>query len=434
LLCRSQIITDPIIIPRDHHRVSRADISGNALRVLNRLHSCGHQAYLVGGGVRDLLLGHRPKDFDVATDATPEQVRAIFRNCRLIGRRFRLAHVIYGRDVIEVATFRGSHKPDQAEQHQTDNGMLMRDNVWGTLEEDAERRDFSVNALYYNIADFSIVDYAGGMRDLERGILRMLGDAETRYREDPVRMLRALRFAAKLDFDIDPEADEPIPELACLLDDVPAARLFEEVLKLFMGGYAEVVYDLLQDYALFERLFPPTARALADAPESAEDLLVRGLVNTDKRVLYGKPVTPGFLFAVLLWEPVRQLAERNLAGGDDQAVAVQRASSAVLVEQVKRVSIPRRFSTMSREIWHLQHRFHTTKGKRPQRLASHPRFRAAYDFLQLRGAAGEVDPALVEWWRAYYEASETVHADAPKKKRRPRRRGRKPAATGDNAP
>ncbi len=395
--------------------------------MLNRLHRAGHQAYLVGGGVRDLLLGHQPKDFDVATDATPEEVRAIFRNCRLIGRRFRLAHVIYGRDIIEVATFRGAHVDEG--QPRTENGMLMRDNVWGTLEEDAWRRDFSVNALYYNIADFSIVDHVGGMRDLENRLLRLLGDPETRYREDPVRMLRALRFAAKLDFDLDPEADEPIPELAHLLDDVPAARLFEEVLKLFMGGHGEVVYEMLRDYELFGRLFPGTASALEDAPETSLRLLSQGLRNTDQRILYGKPVTPGFLFAVLLWEPVRQLAARREAEGDDRAVAVQRASAEVLAAQTRRVSIPRRFSTMSREIWHLQHRFHATTGKRPQRLASHPRFRAAYDFLQLRASAGEVDPALVEWWRGLYEASDLVQGDAPaRRKRRPRRRNRKPAA------
>ncbi|MDQ7075512.1 MAG: polynucleotide adenylyltransferase PcnB [Gammaproteobacteria bacterium] len=281
------------IIPRSEHGVSRNNISKNALKVLYRLNDAGFRACLVGGGVRDLLLGLKPKDFDIATSASPEEVRALFRNCRLIGRRFRLAHVLYGREVIEVATFRASHR--DGEDGRTDaGGRIMRDNVFGDIAEDALRRDFSVNALYYDIKDYSIHDYAGGMADVSARLLRLIGDPVTRYKEDPVRMLRAVRFAAKLDFEIAPEASDPIADLASELGEIPPARLFEEVLKLFHSGHAVKSLELLHDYYLLDYLFPHAAKKLGDDDESTWDLLERGLNNTDQRIRAGKSVTPAF--------------------------------------------------------------------------------------------------------------------------------------------
>lgn len=285
------------MIPRAEHGISRKDISDNALKVLYRLHNAGYQAYLVGGCVRDLLLGLHPKDFDVATDAEPEQIKALFRNCRLIGRRFRLAHIVFGRDVIEVATFRGHHNGEQQGEgdklsRRSDEGLLLRDNVFGSIEEDAERRDFTANAMYYNIADFSVTDFANGMQSLKERKLHLIGDPETRYREDPVRMLRAVRFAAKLDMQISAEAGDIIPGLAPLLANIPAARLFEEVLKLFLAGRAEQTFDLLQEYGLFGQLFP-MLQPMLKVPDSKESLFVRQvLINTDHRINNELRVTP----------------------------------------------------------------------------------------------------------------------------------------------
>ena len=402
--------------------------------MLYRLKDAGYDAYLVGGGVRDLLLGREPKDFDVATNATPEQVKATFRNCRLIGRRFRLAHVHFGREIIEVATFRAAQPPADAVA-QSDNGMILRDNVYGTIEEDALRRDFTVNALYYDIRDFSVVDYAGGMQDLQEGVLRLMGDPETRYREDPVRMLRAARFAAKLGFKLHPDTEAPIAELAGLLADVPSARLFEEVLKLFMGGYGVASFEKLRHYGLFGQLFPDTEAALATEEEGfPHTLVLEGLANTDARVREGKPVTPAFLFAVLLWEPVRLRAMAlEQAEGISTIAALNAAASDIIERQLARVSIPRRFSVPMREIWTMQPRFHFTRGKRPKRLAAHPRFRAAYDFLLLRARAGEVEQALADWWTDFQDTgeppAEAQSEERPRSRRRRggRRRRRKPA-------
>ncbi|RTZ80861.1 MAG: polynucleotide adenylyltransferase PcnB, partial [Gammaproteobacteria bacterium] len=388
---------------RSEHNISRANISESALKVLYRLKKSGYQAYLVGGGVRDLLLGREPKDFDVATDATPEQVKAVFRNCRLIGRRFRLAHVRFGREIIEVATFRSA---DFGKAEQSANGMVLDDNLYGTIEEDALRRDFTINALYYNIADFSVIDYSTGMADLETGLLRLLGDPETRYREDPVRMLRAVRFAAKLGFNIEPATEAPIHHLGHLLEDIPPARLFEEVLKLFISGYAVSTFEKMRHYDLFAWLFPQTEEALShEEHEFPLTLVLKGLENTDRRLAQEKPVTPAFLFAVLLWEPLRRMAEElERTQGLPPYAAIQQAAGLVIERQVQRVSIPRRFTTPMREIWGLQPRFHNTKGKRPARLLAHPRFRAAYDFLLLRAEAGEADPELATWWTRYQES------------------------------
>jgi poly(A) polymerase len=427
----------PLIIPRPEHNISRAFISENAVKVLYRLRAAGFQAHLVGGGVRDLLLGREPKDFDVATDARPEQVRQIFRNCRLIGRRFRLAHVQYGSEIIEVATFRATNLSEEEDggDRATENGMILRDNVYGNIEEDAFRRDFTVNALYYNIDDFSVVDYVGGMADLRSGTLRLIGDPEIRYREDPVRMLRAVRFAAKLGFLIAPECEVQIPRLARLMEAVPPARLFEEVLKLFLAGSAVPAFEKLRHYHLFEELFPATDEALShEDHEFPITFVLQALQNTDDRIREGKPVTPVFLFAALLWEPVRRRYEALLAGGElPPYPAMEQAASEVLAEQSRHVAIPKRFTLPMRELWNLQHRFEQRTGKRPFSLLSHPKFRAAYDFLVLRAAAGEVETELADWWTQFQggevaERGKMVSNDGEGGARKRRRRRRKKPA------
>jgi len=384
--------------------------------------------------VRDLLLGREPKDFDVATDASPEEVKAVFRNCRLIGRRFRLAHVHFGREIIEVATFRGMQQASFPADRAADNGMLIRDNVYGTIEEDALRRDFTINALYYNVEDFSVIDYARGLEDLELGLLRLLGVPEVRYREDPVRMLRAVRFAAKLGFRIDAACETPLLELGRLLHSVPAARLFEEILKLFMSGTAVQAFEKLRHYNLFAELFPDTDEKLAhEEHDFPITFVVRGLHNTDVRIREGKPVTPAFLFAVLLWEPVRQLTESSVASGESPAIAIQQSGAEVISRQISRISIPKRFSMPMREIWQLQHRFEQRGGKRVKRLLSHPRFRAAYDFLVLRAEAGEADEALAKWWTEIQEVEPELQNSMINKQGgtngRKRRRRRRPRST-----
>lgn len=398
------IAGDPHIIPRPDHPISRQHISDNALKVLYRLHKSGFDAYLVGGGVRDLLLGIQPKDFDIATNAEPDEVRALFKNCRLIGRRFRLAHVRFGREIIEVATFRalaGNGASDDRE-HDDDTGRILRDNVFGSLEEDAFRRDFTVNALYYNIADFSVVDYTGAMADIRDRLLRLIGDPETRYREDPVRMLRAARFAAKLNFDLAPETAAPIPELASLLGDVPPARLFDEVLKLFMSGQAVATFDWLRKLNLFAPLFP-MSDAILDESEIDLAFVRAALRNTDKRIAADKPVTPAFLFAAFLWPAVKRQRETLEADGASPAEALAGAASLVAAQCQHHVAVPRRFSTPMREMWQLQPRLGRTHGKRVLRMLGHPRFRAAYDFLLLRAEAGDADPTLAEFWTELQE-------------------------------
>jgi len=400
------------VIPRAEHDVSRKDISDNALKVLYRLHNAGYQAYLVGGCVRDLLLGLHPKDFDVATDAEPEQIKALFRNCRLIGRRFRLAHIVFGRDVIEVATFRGHHNSEEPGtsdklSRRSDEGLLLRDNVFGSIEEDAERRDFTANAMYYNIADFSITDFANGMQSLKERKLHLIGDPETRYREDPVRMLRAVRFAAKLDMQISAEAGDIIPRLAPLLANIPPARLFEEVLKLFLAGRAEQTFDLLQEYGLFGQLFPMLQPMLRVA-DSKENLFVRQvLINTDDRINNDQRVTPAFIYAAMLWYPMEQrfdelMAESGLSPHDAYNMAI----NDVLQAQQKRIMIPKRFSMPIRDIWVLQQRLPKRFGRRAYQLLEHPKFRAGYDFLLLRASVegGELEEQA-KWWTDFQDAS-----------------------------
>jgi poly(A) polymerase len=402
------------------------------LKVLYRLKEAGYQGFLVGGAVRDLLLGITPKDFDVATNALPEEVRRLFRNCRLIGRRFRLAHVHFGQEIIEVATFRAAASPEREDDEQGDaeldveeadadsdseiaappgvaddpahrafdtTGRILRDNIYGTIDEDVWRRDFAANGLYYNIDDFSIWDFVDGVADVRARRLKLIGDPETRYREDPVRMLRAVRFAAKLDFSIEASTEVPIRKLAYLLDGVPPARLFDECLKLFLSGFGAKSFRLLQHYHLFEHLFPMSAAAMKLPPYAyAQEMLELGLENTDARIAADKPVTPTFLFAILLWAAVlRELNEQSAGPAPDLSQLMQ-ACDTVLRAQQSRVSIPRRFAVPMRELLMLQPRFSRRSGVKSLSILQHPRFRAAYDFLLLRAQAGVADPELAQWW------------------------------------
>jgi len=423
------------IVSRAEHPVSRKDISENALKVLYRLNKSGYEAYLVGGGVRDLLLGKHPKDFDVATNAHPEQIKQLFRNCRLIGRRFRLAHILFGKEVIEVATFRGHH--DDAEAHlakQDEAGQLLRDNVYGTLEEDAERRDFTVNALYYNIADFSIYDFAGGLADLEARQLRMIGDVENRYREDPVRMLRAVRFAAKLQLEIAPETEAPIHRLAELLGNIPPARLFEEILKLFLAGHGLATLRALQHYGLLAPLFPGLADTLQQQP-GWQAFIEQALTDTDARIQQEKRVSPAYLLAALLWPQLqRQLVEYDQMAPLD---AMNHACSTVLEQQSRHIAIPRRFAATIRDIWVLQLRLPRRGGRRAQRLLEHPKFNAGIDFLKLRAQCQQDAEmqALYQWWSEFAQSGQpqcqALHnlddnAAAPRKRSGKGRRRRRP--------
>ncbi|OQW73316.1 MAG: poly(A) polymerase [Proteobacteria bacterium ST_bin11] len=433
------------IYPRSEHCISRAQISENALKVLQRLKKADYEAYLVGGCVRDLLLGREPKDFDVATNASPEQIKQVFRNCRIIGRRFRLAHVFFGREIIEVATFRGSEL-EESDQHVVhEDGRLLRDNVFGTLEQDVWRRDFTVNALYYNIRDFSVVDYTGGMQDHAAAVMRLIGDPEVRYREDPVRMLRAIRFAVKLGFTLHPDTEKPIYAQADLLKSIPSARLYDEVIKLFLSGYGLQTFEMLRHYGLFAILFPDTDRCLASEDQDFPRLfLIRALENSDNRFNDGKTLTPYFLLAALLWEPLQLAAQKRIAHGESETLAYQNAANEVLTKQIKITALPRHITQSMREVWFLQNKFSRTVGPRPYRLIEQPKFRAAYDFLRLRAETGGADPELVEWWTGFQVAddAERERMTAPPKsgngKSRNRKTGRyrsraKPAPIGNDA-
>lgn len=423
----------PQIISEDQHHITNKHISNGALKVIRTLNDHNYEAYLVGGGVRDLLLGEHPKDFDIATNATPEQVKQLFRSARIIGRRFRIVHVRFGREILEVTTFRGTHnakvqargkRPANAKSAANEDGMLLRDNVYGTMEEDAIRRDFTINALYFNTINGELIDYTNGLADLDQQIIRIIGDPASRYQEDPVRMLRAARFAGKLGFSIEKSTAEPIHELAENLQAIPAARLFEEVLKLFMSGYALKAYQQLRAFPLFEQLFPQTAEFL-DQPQY-QLLIEQGLINTDKRIQAGKTVTPAFLFAVLLWPAVdrrqRQLADHE---GVPALAAMHQASHEITLSQQQQTAIPKRFSIPMREIWDMQLRFNNRRGKKAQNLLHNRRFRAAYDFLLLREQAGEDTGGLGQWWTDYQQ---DPNNQAPKKtehrprKPRPRKR------------
>lgn len=427
-------IDQPTVIPRAEHTISRADISANALKVLYRLRGTGYRACLVGGGVRDLLLGREPKDFDVVTDAHPEDIYRLFRNCRLIGRRFRLAHVHFGKEIIEVATFRG-HQADGEDMDEAempaDEDRIISDNIYGSIEEDAWRRDLTINALYYDIDTFAVLDYVEGMADLKAGLIRLIGDPQLRYREDPVRMLRAVRFAAKLGFRLHPDTEWPLSELGHLLKTIPPARLFDEVLKLFLNGYAVQTFELLRHYRLFDHLFPEIEQTLCRQEQNYPRTLVScALANTDKRIDQDKPVTPAFLFAAFLWYPFRERLEGLLAAGENEYSAIQLAADKAIQAQLQYTAIPRRFSLPMKEIWALQPRFQMRSGRRPLRLLTHPRFRAAYDFLLLRAEAKEDVAELADWWTWFQtlEESEREKAMRSTTKTKHRRRRRRRAA------
>ncbi|KGJ99209.1 polynucleotide adenylyltransferase PcnB [Thalassotalea sp. ND16A] len=402
----------PIVYDRAEHNISRKELSDNALKVLYRLNKGGYDAYLVGGGVRDILLGEHPKDFDIATNATPEQIKKLFRNCRLIGRRFRLAHIVFGRDIIEVATFRGHHdsaeeKQTKAHSKQSEHGMLLRDNIYGSIDEDAERRDFTINALYYSIKDFKVYDFANGVSDINDKVIRLIGDPETRYREDPVRMLRAVRFATKLDMQIEKNTEAPIRELSSLMANIPAARMFEEYLKLFLGGKAQVNFHRLADYDLLQYFFPHISQSVKTEPNgNAVKFVDRVLFNTDKRINEGKRVTPAFLLAAVIWYKLEQSYSALMANSD---IAFQDAFFAamneIMGEQQRCIAIPKRFQQPMKDIWFLQQKLMRREGARAFKVLEHPRFRAGYDFLLLRGEieGGEL-AELATWWTNFQEA------------------------------
>jgi poly(A) polymerase len=402
------------VLSRDRHCISRKNISQGCLRVLYTLNDSGYQAYIVGGAVRDLLLGKKPKDFDVATNATPEQVKAQFRHARIIGRRFRIVHVTMGREIIEVSTFRGtntesieiqgeklSRKVKHIESAHSESGMILRDNVYGTLEEDVQRRDFTVNALYYTVRNFEVADYVNGMADLEKRQLRMIGDPEQRYREDPVRVLRAIRLSAKLDFSIEEETARPISDLAPMLESIPAARLFDEVLKLFFAGQSLKTYQLLKQHNVFRYLFPASARII-DSGEISDKLLLEAFTSTDNRIRDLKSITPAFLLAAILWPALQQEFIANKNRRMPPMVAMHQAAQTVISNQVDRISIPKRFSIPIREIWEFQLRL--PRRQRANALLANKRFRAAYDFILLREKSGEDLQGIGQWWTEYQEA------------------------------
>ncbi|CBL45586.1 Poly(A) polymerase [gamma proteobacterium HdN1] len=443
----------PELVPVSQHGFPASKVSPGARRVLETLTQSGYSAYLVGGSIRDGLLGISPKDFDVATNATPEQIRQLFRSCRLIGQRFRLAHVRMGREIIEVATFRGHHHPDDDDDESnseeagnqkprrasvSDEGMILRDNVFGTEHEDAMRRDFTANALFYRLSDGAIVDHVGGFADIQSRRLRLIGDPDTRFREDPVRILRAIRFAAKLDFAIDETLVKPIRDLGGLLDHVPAARLFEEIQKMFLSGYAAPVWQKLLEFGLAPQLFP----LLVNLSDADHQMIRIAMQNTDTRIAEEKPVTPAFLLAVLLWPSLKREWERLKEDEDSAAPQFQQAAYRVISAQNHRISIPRRFQQPMREIWDLQQRLPRRQGKRADQVLEHPRFRAAYDFLLLREQAGEVPSGLAAWWERYQAADEStrrqmiseLNTGAPRKSRRRRRRPPANASLPPSAP
>lgn len=399
-------VEGPHIVTSGDHPLKSSHISNGALKTVEVLEEQGYQAHLVGGCVRDLLLGLRPKDFDVATNATPEEVAKLFRRSRIVGRRFRIVHVYMGREVVEVTTFRAGHGDDTSSSSvKTEDGLLLRDNVYGNINEDAQRRDFTVNALYYHPRDNSVYDYANGLRDIEQRKLVIIGNPETRYREDPVRMMRAARFAAKLGFQIDPATAAPIAPLGHLLAEVSPARLFDEMLKLFLSGQGLATFRQLQELGLTKHLFPQTHACLSgDQGVFNLEFLEQALTNTDKRIRNNQRVTPAFLLAALLWPAVvRQQAEYE-AKGETQAMAMQKAGGLVVARQIDRTAIPRRFSQPMREIWELQLRLPHRYGTRAEHLVSLPRFRAAYDFILLREQSGEDLEGLGHWWTKYQEA------------------------------
>ncbi len=421
---------DPSVIPHSKHGIRRDAISNGSRRTVETLQENGYKAYVVGGAVRDLLAGIKPKDFDVATDATPEQVRQCFRRSRIIGRRFQIVHVMMGQETIEVTTFRGHHgQQDSHRAHTDEQGRVLRDNVFGSQKEDAARRDFTVNALYYDPVAETVVDYHQGLADLKQRTLRMIGDPATRYREDPVRMLRAVRLAAKLDFAIEQATRRPIGELAELVENIPPSRLFDEMLKLLTSGQAVKCVQQLRTEGLHHGLLP-MLDVILDQP-LGERFVMLALENTDRRVHEGKPISPGFLFATLLWHEVLAKWEVLKSGGERPIPALFQAMDEVLDVQAEKLAITRRVAGDIKDIWSVQPRFEQRSGKRPYALLEQPRFKASLDFLLLRAESGEVDAELAEWWSDFLDADGETRAamllpQKPDEKKKRRRRKRKP--------
>jgi poly(A) polymerase len=437
---RSPRSTATAIIPKSKHGLSRESISSAARRTISTLQDKGFSALVVGGAVRDLLLGLEPKDFDVATDATPEEVRALFRRSRIIGRRFRLVHVMFGGDTIEVSTFRAQHVEADSETGATDeHGRILRDNVFGSQQEDAARRDFTVNALFYDPTTEEIRDFCGGLPDLKARRLRMIGDPEARYREDPVRMLRAVRLAAKLGFTIETATRAPITRLGPLLKNVPPARLFEEMLKLLLSGQAAKSVVRLREEGLHHGLLP-MLDVILEQP-LGERFVMLALERTDERVREGKPVSPGFLFAALLWHEVLAAWKKAEAQGVKPIPALMQSMDSVIDGQADNLSIPRRFGVDMKEIWTLQARLLNRSGRRPYALLENPRFRAGYDFLLLRCESGEVDGEVARWWERFQVAGDEERKEmllpggsGPKRKRRRRGGARRDAGDAPDSP
>ncbi len=427
----------PKIIAHKTHRIPPDRISRAALKVCETLQQHGFAAYVVGGAVRDLLLGHEPKDFDVATGARPEQVRAIFRRSRIIGRRFRLVHVMIGAETIEVSTFRGpsgvADAADDSAQSTDEHGRILRDNVFGTVEEDARRRDFTINAMFYDPVRQEVLDYHDGVADIKAKRLRMIGDPLQRYREDPIRMVRAIRFSAACNFEIEPRARKPIRTLAGLLQNVPKARVFDEIMKLLLSGNAADGVRRLRKEGLLHGMLP-LLDVILEQPQG-ERFIMLALANTDRRINAGKTVSPGFLFAALLWHEVLGAWKQAQARGMHIMPALFEAMDQVLQLQSEQLAIPRRFGGDMKEIWALQARFANRTGRRPFQLLEHLRFRAAYDFLLLRCECGELDAEIGDWWKKFSTTDEAARttmllkdtASGPTKRRR-RRRRRKPGA------
>lgn len=421
--------TQAKVLQAKQHGIDPALVSANAIRVTQTLQDHGYQAFIVGGAVRDLLLGVKPKDFDIATNATPEQVKRLFRRAFLIGRRFQIVHVMFGQDLLEVTTFRGAARDDAPKD---EHGRVLRDNTFGEQHEDAARRDFTINAMYYDPASQTVLDYHGGVGDIRKKTLRIIGVPEARYREDPVRMLRVVRFAAKLQFQIDEASRAPIAVMAPLINNVPAARVFDEMLKLLMSGHAMACLQQLRKEGLHHGLMP-LLDVVLEQP-LGEKFVTLALANTDERVRQGKPVSPGFLFASLLWHQVLEKWEAYKAAGEFSIPALHLAADDVLHTQTDTLALQRKIGADMRDIWAMQPRFEKRVGKTPYKLLEHPRMRAGYDFLLLRCASGEIDADIGEWWTDFIngdaEQREYLINLKPKKesetvtkKRRPRRRG-----------
>lgn len=436
---------EPKVYKRKSHGIARDAISPGALKVTQALQGAGFKAYVVGGAVRDLLLGGVPKDYDVATDATPEEVHRLIRRSRIIGRRFRLVHCMFGRDTVEVATFRGSDTAggDDAEENdgaiqKDSHGRILRDNRFGSQAEDATRRDFTINAMFYDPATESVLDYHGGVADLRARSIRIIGDPAERYREDPVRMLRAVRFAAKLGFSIESATRAPIRKLSPLLGNVPSSRVFEEMLKLLLSGHALEAVKRLRGEGLHHGLLP-MLDVILEQP-LGERFVTLALEQTDERIREEKSVSPAFLFAALLWHQVLAAWKTLEAAGERPATAMFSAMDQVLEEQCKNLAITRRFTITMKEVWSLQPRFDNYSGKRPLKLLEHPRFRMAFDFLLLRAASGEAPEATAAWWEKFQFAKPDVRLEmlVPEtggvKKRRKRRRKSSGAGAGSTTP